>query len=60
MLATMITAMDAASLPVPIGIIYDDPAPTYEMQIQQQIDEAASGPHDMNALLRKGATWEMG
>ena len=59
-LARQLTAMADPALPVPIGVIYDDPAPNYDAEVAAQMAKAAPEPHDLNALLRQGATWHMG
>lgn len=55
-LATMLVALET---PVALGVLYCDPAPSYETSIRERIDEAkASHPgDDLNALLRRGHTW---
>ena len=57
-MAQMLVAIDNPSMPVPIGVIFNDPAPTYDQELNAQLIGAAA-PHDLNALLRKGATWQM-
>ncbi len=55
-LATMLAALE---MPVALGVLYCDPAPSYETSIRARIDEAkAHHPGgDLNALLRRGHTW---
>ena len=55
-LATMLAALET---PVALGVLYCDPAPSYETSIRARIDEAkASHPgDDLNGLLRRGHTW---
>ncbi len=55
-LATMLVAME---MPVALGVLYCDPAQSYEASIRAHIDEAkARHPGgDLNALLRRGHTW---
>ncbi|MCH7889567.1 MAG: 2-oxoacid:ferredoxin oxidoreductase subunit beta [Proteobacteria bacterium] len=60
-LATMLAAMEPPHLPVALGVLYCDPAPSYERSVMAQIDEATSRlPNgDLNALLRQGHTWRV-
>ncbi len=55
-LATMLAALE---MPVALGVLYCDPAPSYETSIRERIDEAiADHPgDDLNGLLRRGHTW---
>jgi 2-oxoglutarate ferredoxin oxidoreductase subunit beta len=57
-LAGMLAAMEAP-MPVALGVIYCDPAPTYEAGVKAQGEAArARSPNaDINALLRRGHTW---
>jgi 2-oxoglutarate ferredoxin oxidoreductase subunit beta len=45
--------------PVAFGVLYDDPAPTYEAAVRAQTAEAVGqkGKGDIQALLRSGHTW---
>ena len=60
-LATMLAAMEPPHFPVALGVLYCDPAPSYERSVMAQIDEARSRlPNgDLNALLRQGHTWRV-
>jgi hypothetical protein len=44
---------------VALGVLYCDPAPSYEQQITGEIAAArkANPQADLNALLRAGPTW---
>jgi len=45
-------------LPVAIGVILDDPAPsTYERAVAAQNEAAQNAAADLNEVLRRGATW---
>jgi len=59
MLATLLCSMQPPALPMAIGVIYCNPAPTYEAGLQAQVAEAkAAAPKpSLNALLRRGPTW---
>jgi 2-oxoglutarate ferredoxin oxidoreductase subunit beta len=58
-LALMIASMTAPNFPVAMGVIYRDPAPSYEESVHAQIAELAkkSPPVSINALMHKGRTW---
>ena len=59
LLAQMLAAMEPPGFPVALGVLYCDPAPSYERQIESEI-AAARKRHpsaDLNTLLRSGQTW---
>jgi len=58
-LAALLAAMEPPEFPKAIGVIYCDPAPSYEVAVHKQIAEiAAKTPAtDLNKLLRRGQTW---
>jgi 2-oxoglutarate ferredoxin oxidoreductase subunit beta len=46
------------SFPVALGVIYEDPAPTFESAVIEQNKAAASGKQaNLQALVSKGQTW---
>jgi len=46
------------SFPVALGVIYEDPAPTFEAVVREQNEAAAKGKAaDLQALVSKGQTW---
>ena len=46
--------------PVALGVIYEDPAPTFESAVVEQNAAAASGKKaDLQALVAKGQTWQV-
>ena len=46
------------SFPVALGVIYEDPAPTFESAVTEQNTAAASGKQaDLQKLVSKGQTW---
>jgi 2-oxoglutarate ferredoxin oxidoreductase subunit beta len=46
------------SFPMALGVIYEDPAPTFERAVIEQNKAAASGKKaDLQALVSKGQTW---
>jgi 2-oxoglutarate ferredoxin oxidoreductase subunit beta len=48
------------SFPVALGVIYEDPAPTFETAVIEQNQAAASGKSaDLQALVAKGQTWQV-
>ena len=62
MLATMLADMEPPNFPVAMGVLYCDPAPTYDAEAHAQIEQVkAETPNgDLNALLRSGHTWTVG
>jgi len=57
-LAQLLVAMEPPGLPVALGVVYCDPAPAYEDQVESRLDAACCG--DLNDLLRAGRTWQAG
>jgi 2-oxoglutarate ferredoxin oxidoreductase subunit beta len=56
--AYMLVEMPAANFPVALGVIYEDPAPTFDSAVIEQNDSAAKGKAaDLQALVSKGQTW---
>lgn len=60
-LATMLASMDPDTMPVALGVLFCNPADTYETDVLAQVGDAASDPSgaDLNALLRSGHTWKV-
>lgn len=59
-LATMLAGMQGPNFPVAIGVLYCDPAPSYEQSIEAVKKRAPSKNNgDLNALLRSGHTWQV-
>nr|WP_314445620.1 2-oxoacid:ferredoxin oxidoreductase subunit beta [uncultured Sphingomonas sp.] len=57
-LAHMLVEMPAVGFPVALGVIYDDPAPTFEASVIQQNETAAAGKKpDLQSLVGKGQSW---
>ncbi|MEQ8702261.1 MAG: 2-oxoacid:ferredoxin oxidoreductase subunit beta, partial [Bauldia litoralis] len=59
-IASLLANMGHPEFPVPVGVLYCNPEPSYERMVHQQMDEArekSGGKADMNALLRRGYTW---
>ncbi|HEY4547922.1 MAG TPA: 2-oxoacid:ferredoxin oxidoreductase subunit beta, partial [Pedomonas sp.] len=59
MIAHLLVEMAFPEFPVALGVIYCDPAPTYEAAIAEQTQALAAsrGVADFDALLRRGQTW---
>jgi 2-oxoglutarate ferredoxin oxidoreductase subunit beta len=61
MLAVMLCQLEPPNFPVPIGVLYCNPAKAYEDAVWAQVAEAKKKLNgkqaDLNAMLRKGATW---
>jgi 2-oxoglutarate ferredoxin oxidoreductase subunit beta len=58
--AHMLVEMSGEAFPVALGVIYDDPRPTFESAVVQQNADAAKGKTpDLQALLAKGQTWQV-
>ena len=57
-LAMLLAGMEPPD-PVALGVLYCDPAATYEHDVRRQIETITEtqGPGDLNALLRGGHTW---
>lgn len=59
-LAQALIEMRSPDFPVALGVIYRDPAPTFEASLNQQIAETTAGrTADLASLLRRGQTWEV-
>ncbi len=64
-LAVMLAAMEPPTHPVALGVLYCQPAPSYERQMAERVANAvkkateAGSQGDLNALLRRGHTWRV-
>ena len=57
-LAMMLSGLRTPAFPEVLGVVYCDPAPSYELQVKAQDDVArAKGPGDLDKLMRAGKTW---
>jgi 2-oxoglutarate ferredoxin oxidoreductase subunit beta len=57
-LAAMLILMPQENYPIALGVIYEDPRPTFESAVIEQNQAAASGKTpDLQALVAKGQTW---
>jgi 2-oxoglutarate ferredoxin oxidoreductase subunit beta len=58
-IASMLIEMPEG-FPVALGVIYEDPAPTFEAAVHEQNAAAAKGKAaDLQALVSKGQTWQV-
>ena len=58
--AHMLVEMPAAGFPVALGVIYDDPAPTFDSAVREQNAAIAAGKTpDLQALVAQGQTWQV-
>jgi 2-oxoglutarate ferredoxin oxidoreductase subunit beta len=56
--AHMLVDMPFGAFPMALGVIYDDPAPTFETAVREQNAQAAAGKKpDLQALVAKGQSW---
>ena len=57
-LAGMLLALQPPAFPMALGVIYCDPAPTYEEAVYSQIPPGATAAQaDIDKLLHQGQTW---
>jgi 2-oxoglutarate/2-oxoacid ferredoxin oxidoreductase subunit beta len=58
-LATMLATLKRPDLPVVLGVLYAEEAPTYEEAVHDQLAELSGGTFskDIDGLLRSGRTW---
>jgi 2-oxoglutarate ferredoxin oxidoreductase subunit beta len=58
--AHMLIDMPFGPFPMALGVIYDDPAPTFDSAVRAQNAEAAAGKTaDLQALVAKGQSWHV-
>ena len=54
----MLILMPEEGFPIALGVIYEDPRPTFESAVIEQNAAAASGKTpDLQKLVAKGQTW---
>jgi 2-oxoglutarate ferredoxin oxidoreductase subunit beta len=54
----MLVEMPFGAFPMALGVLYDDPAPTFDSAIVQQNELAAKGKvADLQKLVSQGQTW---
>jgi 2-oxoglutarate/2-oxoacid ferredoxin oxidoreductase subunit beta len=58
-LAQLLVALEPPEFPVALGVLYCNPAPSYEAEVYAQARAAGFGrqPADVDALLRREGTW---
>ena len=57
-LAAMLLALQPPAFPMALGVVYCDPAPTYEEAVYAQIPQGANAAQaDIEKLLHQGQTW---
>lgn len=58
-LAGWLARMEAPEFPVAIGVLYCEPAESYEAAVRRQIEDAKTKtpPQGLNSLLQSGHTW---
>ena len=60
-IAHMLVEMPFGPFPMALGVIYDDPRPTYETMALAQDEQARAGKEaNLAKLLGKGQTWTVG
>jgi 2-oxoglutarate ferredoxin oxidoreductase subunit beta len=62
-LAFLLGQMEPPTFPVALGVLYCNPAPTYESGVHNQVrlaKERSGGEGDLAKLFRGGATWTVG
>ena len=59
-LAHLLVELPGQGFPVALGVIYDDPAPTFEADVLEQNRSIAAGKTpDLQALVSKGQSWQV-
>jgi 2-oxoglutarate ferredoxin oxidoreductase subunit beta len=54
----MLVEMPFGAFPMALGVLYDDPRPTYDSAVVEQNRELAAGKTpDLQKLISKGQTW---
>ena len=56
-LAGLLASLQPPDMPVALGVLYCEPAPTYDAQLHARASKARDSKSDLNALLRGGHTW---
>ena len=62
-MAFMLAQLEPPRFPMALGVLYCDPIPSYETQVMAQIADAKNrqtAPAEINAVLKRGATWKGG
>lgn len=57
-IAHMLVEMPFGEFPMALGVLYDDPRPTYDSAVTEQNAKLSEGKTpDLQALISKGQTW---
>ena len=59
-MAQMLAGLAAPEFPVAVGVLYCNPAESYDAAVAAQTAAAGPAKNDLNALLRQGRTWKVG
>ncbi len=58
--AHMLVEMPFGAFPMALGVLYDDPRPTFESAVSEQNQSVSAGKTpDLQALVSKGQSWEV-
>ena len=58
--AHMLVEMVFGPFPMALGVLYDDPRPTFDQTLLQADEQTASGkPADLQALMQRAQTWQV-
>jgi len=58
-MAMMLAHLQPPAFPVAVGVIYCDPAPSYEHEVHAQAAAAGAPKDDVGALIHSGRTWQV-
>ncbi|TNE58338.1 MAG: 2-oxoacid:ferredoxin oxidoreductase subunit beta [Alphaproteobacteria bacterium] len=60
-LAQMLITLPRPNFPVVLGVIYNNPVPSYDQDVMAQISQVREkqGKADLNELIRRGRTWQV-
>lgn len=59
--AHMLVEMPFGAFPMALGVIYDDPAPTFESVVREQALQVSQGKAaDLQKLVSRGQSWQVG
>jgi 2-oxoglutarate ferredoxin oxidoreductase subunit beta len=57
-MAYLVAQLEPPRFPLALGVLFCDPAPTYDSEVRGQLEDAQkNGPGDLDKLLRSGHTW---
>jgi 2-oxoglutarate/2-oxoacid ferredoxin oxidoreductase subunit beta len=60
MIAHMLIDMPFGPFPMALGVIYEDPAPTFESVVREQSEAASAGKNaNLQELVSRGQSWEV-